>query len=474
MIQRTPSRALSRRRFLAASVFGSVAASGLLAACGGSAPSAAPAATSAPAAAPTAASVPTAAGAAPTTAAPAAAPTTAAAPTSAAQATTAAVTLNFWKSPHSQQEDQLWQPILTNFESQHPGIKVVHTVIPWNSFDPKFTAAFASGDPPDVFYMPDEWIPKYASQGQMTDLTSLISGEGLKDKYVAQFWGSCTYKGKTYGIPFLAVVQAILINQSLFQSAGLAVPKTWDDIRAAAKKLTDPSKGTYGMHIDGQNTPPPLLAAGGTTVLSEDLTKVAANAAGGVAAFTQAYQNIGAQDKSMVPLSFTADQLTDLRLKGKIGMMWQEESSIVAQFRKQAPTMQLDVIPLPKVDGTSGHDSAWYNVGYMCLSAQGHHLQQATDLLNALITKDVQQTYVIDGVNLIPGMAGVQPANLDPVVAKYLTFIPQGVGPTTSVHWPDVKQKLLQASQAIISGQKTAKQALDDYANEVGSELDGN
>lgn len=400
--------------------------------------------------------------------------TTNAAPTPAAGgAPTSQVTLTFWKSPHSSQEEQLWQPLLTAFEQQHPGIKVHHTVIPWSSFDPKFTAAFASGQPPDVFYMPDEWIPKYASQGQMADLSSLISRENLKKQFVPVFWNSATYQGKIYGIPFLAVVQAILINQSLFDAQGVATPKTWDDIRIAAKKLTSSANGTYGMSINDQNAPPPILTTGGTTVLSQDLRKVAANASGGIAAWTAVYQDIGAQDKSMVPLSFTSDQLTALSLKGKIGMMWQEESSIVAQFRKQAPTMKLDVIPLPKVAGTGGHDSAWYNVGYMCMAAQSAHPQQATALLNFLVTKAVQEKYVIAGVDLIPAMQGVTPAHLDPVVAKYLTFISEGTGPTASVHWPDVKQKLLQASQAVISGQKTAKQALDQYASDVNPELDG-
>jgi|GEM_PF-1338737 len=472
-----PSSRRARRRDVlrGIGVIGATAATSvLIAACGGGAST------------PTAASAGTTSNAAPAaTATPASsaasAPTAAAAPTTAPQpaATSAPATgnpikLTYWKSPHSATEQQLWQPILKQFQDKNPGIQVVHTVIPWGDFDAKFTAAFASGEPPDVFYMPDEWIPKYASQGQMADLSPIIKSEAITNNYPAVFWSSSTYQGKTYGVPFLAVVQAFLINQSLFEAEGVAIPKTWDDIRAAAKKLTNPSKGTYGLSMDSQNAPPPVLMAGGATVFSKDLHQIGANTPGGIQAWTVAYQNIGAEDKSMVPLSFTADQLTALNIKGNIGMMWQEESSIVAEFRKQAPNMKLDVIPVPKVDGTDGHDSAWYNVGYMCIAAQTPHLQQATDLLNFLDTKAVQQSYVITGVNLIPAMNNVKAPNLDPVVAKYLAFIPEGVGPTASTHWPDVKQKLQQASQAVISGQKTAKQALDEFASNLNPELDGN
>lgn len=456
-----------RRRVLRAFGLSAAAlASGLLAACAGGAP--APSTGSASAGSTATPAPKTTSATAPGTA------TSASRPASAATVVGTKTRITFWKSPHSAHEEQLWQPILNGFQQQHPGIQVTHTVIPWGSFDAKFTAAFASGEPPDVFYMPDEWIPKYASQGQMADLSTIVKSEQLTDNYPAVYWSGSTYKGKIYGIPFLAVVQALLVNQSLFEAEGVAIPKTWEEIRAAAKRLTNPSKGTYGLEMNNFNATVAALAMGGAKVFSDDLRKIAANAPGGVKAWTTSYENIGAQDKSMLPLSFTADQILGLNLKGKVGMMWQEESSIVAQFRKQAPDMKLNVIPLPKVDGTDGHASAWSNVGFMCIAAQTQHQQQATDLLNYLSTKDVQEKYVIGGVDLIPAMKDVKAPNLDPVVATYLTFISGSVGPPPSTHWPDVKQKLLQASQAVISGQKTAKQALDELASGVNPELDGN
>ena len=37
----------------------------------------------------------------------------------------------------------------------------------------------------------------------------------------------------------------------MFADAGLQPPKTWEDLVAAAKKLTNPSKGAYGMAMEG-------------------------------------------------------------------------------------------------------------------------------------------------------------------------------------------------------------------------------
>lgn len=381
------------------------------------------------------------------------------------------VKLSFWKSPHSQSELQVWKPILNEFEKQHPNIQVSHQVIPWDNLDQKFTAAFTSGQPPDVFYLPDTWIPKYGSQGQLVDLTPMVSG--IKKRYVSSFWESAIYKGKAYGIPFLGVVQALLLNMSMFQNAGISKPRSWEEIRSAAKQLTDTSKGTYGININSQNVMVPLLKTGGAKPFSNDLRKVTANTPGGVKAWTVAYQQIGAEDDSQVPTSFTPDQITNLQLKGRIGIMWAEESAIVQEFQKQAPHMKLDVIPLPKVDGTDGKDAVYSSVGYMCMAKSTQHTNEATQLLKFLISKQVQQQYVVDGVNLIPGMNGVKKQNQNPVVAKFLSYLDLAIGEVTSVHWAQAKQSLLEESQAVMTGNKTAEQALTDFKNDTGSILDG-
>ena len=81
----------------------------------------------------------------------------------------------FWKPPHSEKEADLWKPLLQKFMDANAGITVEHQVVPWGSVDEQFTAAFAGGSPPDVFYLPDEWYPKYVNQDQIADITDKIS-----------------------------------------------------------------------------------------------------------------------------------------------------------------------------------------------------------------------------------------------------------------------------------------------------------
>src|SRR5262249_31942630 len=217
------------------------------------------------------------------------------------------------------------------------------------------------GSPPDVFYLPDEWYPKYVHQNQIADLTDKIGA--WKDNYQSSAWTIATYKGKTWGSPFLGVVQGWLVNMTLLKSKGLSAPTNWDEFRNVAKTLTDTTAGTYGL--DASATSPtywvrlvPLLATGGAKLLSDDLMKVTANTDGGVAAFKTMLQDIIFTDKSSNPVGYTNDQINDLGFKGKLGMVWVEESQIKAQWRKQAPDLELDVIPMLKLTD-KGQNADW-------------------------------------------------------------------------------------------------------------------
>jgi len=208
----------------------------------------------------------------------------------------------FWKPPHSDHEADLWKPLLQTFMDQNPGITVEHQVIPWADVDSQFTAAFAGGSPPDNFYLPDEWYPKYVTQDQIADLTDKIGD--WKGNYNEAAWNIANYKGKVWGAPFLGVVQGWLLNMDLFDEKGVAVPTNWEEFRAAAQALTDTDAGVYGIDVPASATLwvilVPLLAAGGTKLLSDDLTKVTANTPGGQAAFKALLQDIVSDVESTV------------------------------------------------------------------------------------------------------------------------------------------------------------------------------
>jgi multiple sugar transport system substrate-binding protein len=144
---------------------------------------------------------------------PSAAESSSSAPPAAAEAQ-----ILYWKPPHSEREADLWKPLLEQFMEANPGITVDHQVIPWGSVDEQFTAAFAGGSPPDVFYLPDEWYPKYVNQEQIADISDRIGG--WQDNYQSAAWAGATYKGKTWGAPFFGCSPGLATQHEPLQRKG--------------------------------------------------------------------------------------------------------------------------------------------------------------------------------------------------------------------------------------------------------------
>lgn len=383
----------------------------------------------------------------------------------------------FWKPPHSEKEADLWKPLLQKFMDANPGVTVEHQVVPWGSVDEQFTAAFAGGSPPDIFYLPDEWYPKYVNQDQIADITDKI-GE-WKDNYGNAAWAGATYKGSTWGAPFLGVAQGWVLNMTLFKEKGIEAPTNWEEFRAAAKALTDTTAGTYGIATPAQVTNwvvmVPLLAAGGTKLLSDDLLKVTANTEGGQAALKALCEDIIWTDQSGTPVGATDDQVRSLYLGGKIGMTWSETSSIKAVWRKEAADLELATIPMLKLtdDGTN---ASWANIGFMFMAEAAKDKEGAFKLLEYLSTDEIQVDYVQKGVDLLPLKNNIAPLpDIDPIVAEMVSWLSEGwgVGTQIGIHWREATNALVQETQAIMSGQKSAADALKAVEDTVNPVLDG-
>lgn len=383
----------------------------------------------------------------------------------------------FWKPPHSEREADLWKPLLEKFQGENAGITVEHQVIPWGSVDEQFTAAFAGGSPPDIFYLPDEWYPKYVRQRQIADITNKISE--WKGNYQEAAWTIATYKGSTWGVPFLGVVQGWLLNMSLFKQKGLNPPTNWDEFAAVARALTDTSAGTYGVATPAQVTNwvvmVPLLATGGTKLLSDDLTQVTADTEGGVAAVKMLCEDIIWTNQSGTPIGATGDQVRSLSLGGKIGMVWAETSAIKAVWRKEAPDIELAAIPMPKLTD-NGQNAGWANIGFMFVAEASKDKAAAFKLLEYLAGDEIQVEYVQKGVDLLPLKKNIPPLpDVDPVVQEMVSWLDKGwgVGTQISIHWREACTSLVQETQAVMSGQKTAAKAMADVKATVGPILDG-
>ncbi|MCX6029057.1 MAG: sugar ABC transporter substrate-binding protein [Chloroflexi bacterium] len=203
----------------------------------------------------------------------------AAAPTEAPKPTTAGpVTLlwGFWGSP---EEKASHQRVAEAFMKQYPNITIEYFFAPWDDYFTKLKTLWAGGDPkaiPDIMFM---WpTPSFAARGVLENLEPYIK----KDNYnTNDYWptllDSARYKGDIYGLPRDIEATVLYYNKKLFDAAGVKYPTdewTWDDLLAAAEKLTVKDAGgrvsQYALGMEGSKWPLWVGQAGGQML--DDLT----------------------------------------------------------------------------------------------------------------------------------------------------------------------------------------------------------
>src|SRR5262245_41878661 len=126
------------------------------------------------------------------------------------------------------------------FEAENPGIKVKITDYTWPDYHDSLVLRFRSGTPTDIAYVGQDWLPAWAAAGFVAPLDDIAPADVLADlkKDIAGFSQSdMTYKGKLYGLPYYADTISFIYNKKVLADAGIPVPKTWDEVMAAAEKL---------------------------------------------------------------------------------------------------------------------------------------------------------------------------------------------------------------------------------------------
>lgn len=164
-------------------------------------------------------------------------------------------TLTYWasnQSPSLAEDKTNLAPVLKKFQQQ-TGIKVKLQVIGWPDLYSKILAATTSGQGPDVLNIGNTWAPSLQATGAFMPFTDKeFSAIGGKEKFVeaALKTGGAVGKDPT-SVPYLGLAYGLYYNKKMFADAGLQPPTTWEQLVAAAKKLTVPSKGVYGMAMEG-------------------------------------------------------------------------------------------------------------------------------------------------------------------------------------------------------------------------------
>ncbi|MFI8321572.1 extracellular solute-binding protein [Streptomyces sp. NPDC085529] len=146
-----------------------------------------------------------------------------------------------------------WKEDVAEFNKTYPNVTIEGRSTPGQCLEPpRFTAMLKAKSQPDVFYTYFTDLPQVLAEDGAADISAYVNPTTvplLKD-IAPDVLGSLKHKGNLYGLPTSNYTMGLLINRKLFKDAGLdpdAPPRTWDEVRAAAKKIAALGNGVAGF-----------------------------------------------------------------------------------------------------------------------------------------------------------------------------------------------------------------------------------
>lgn len=306
------------------------------------------------------------------------------------------LTLAGWSS--SPAEDEALQAQLDAFMQANPGVTVEFSPSP--SYVETMQTAFASGDYPEVFYVDSSKLPDWAEAGVLAPAEDNI--EDVDDIYPSLI-EVFTYNGTLYCPPKDFSTMALQYNKDLFDAAGIEYPTadwTWDDLRAAAEKLT-------GTNADGQTvlglvTPPnverwlPFLYQAGGNLFDEEGNPTI-DTPEALEALNY-YINFAVDGFGGPPSAVDAGWGGEAFGNGRVAMAM-EGNWVINYLKEQFPDLNWGVAPLPA--GSAGQATMAFTVCYG-VAAANDHPEESWALVNFLTGKDGAQFVAEHSFGVMP------------------------------------------------------------------------
>ena len=354
---------------------------------------------------------------------------------------------------------------------EYPGIKFESELIPFDQALEKMQIHLSQGAPTYDIMATDAFLATFAERGWLMPLDPMIA------KYrQAVEWDDidpilvrdvCSYKGKVYGVPNLAISMFFFYRKDLLDAAGLQPPATMDEWIAAAKALTKPDRKQYGTTLtlkagDGfQNDFTYFLRTYGGDWYDKDW-KVTIDSEAGLKALTTMKELMKYAPPNV--LAFHNDESTVAMQQGltAMGLLWQSRALAMdnAQVSQVVGKVNFAVPPAATKGGKS---HARLSVGCYSISA---FTKNDPELVFQVVAKTLSKANMREAAGLAtPTRLSV---TRDPEVTQKFRFIKAAAdnvqaGAQLVPNIPEFSEAMVQTTQTLqkgLTGELTIPEAL--------------
>jgi ABC-type glycerol-3-phosphate transport system substrate-binding protein len=374
---------------------------------------------------------------------------------------------------------------VAEFEKQ-TGIKVNWVEVPHDNMHERFlTESIGGGGTIDVFQGDQPWVAEFAAAGYLVPVDGMVDKNDLKD-FLPVGLSTLTYQDKLYGLPYIVHNSVLYYRTDLLEKAGVPKPPTtWDEYRALAKELTDPSAGVFGTVVEGKNGIEPgakfmdILQQAGGGVL-DDSGKVIFGTQPTIDAFNHLLA-IQYQDKSSPPggPGFDNGDTGNMFLQGKLATMpnWpyifglgadKSQSKVLGKYR------------VAKQPGKVSQTAEVFSWGYVIASGSKKK-DEAFQFVKWAASPEMSEGLGRQFINPVPRLSVISKikadSSLDEHSREAITVMTESVAGSKTFpshpKWPDMHNRVSLALNRVMTRQASPEQeaaaAQADIQGIVGS-----
>jgi raffinose/stachyose/melibiose transport system substrate-binding protein len=345
------------------------------------------------------------------------------------------MTVSFWHHQTVAEGPKVIQQAVDRFKAAHPTVDVEVVPINNDAYKTKIKVAIGAGQAPCVF---PSWgggtLREYVKAAQIVDLTSYMTRDNYKDRFLDASFTQITVGGRIYGVPVENTSLAVILyNKAIFQQLRLDAPRTYGELLGIVRTLKQHGVAPFALankpkwpgsmyfmylvdRLAGPETFEKAAAREGATF--EDPVFVEAGRR------VQDLVRAGAFQEGFNGLDYDPGGTRALLYSGKAAMelmgTWQ-----IGAIKGENPAFyekNLDFFPFPALEGGKGDPRNIVGTigdNFYSISATCPHPDEAFALIQTLI--DDSSVELRARAGRVPPVKGF--ATDDPVLRKILTLV---------------------------------------------------
>ncbi|RFB80323.1 ABC transporter substrate-binding protein [Methylovirgula sp. 4M-Z18] len=364
-------------------------------------------------------------------------------------------------------EDPVYPPIISAWESAHPGFKIHIEVVPWDTCQDKVTTLSAAGNPPALAYVGSRTLKQLANNDLIIPVPMT---DAEKAAYYPNIPDTVTFKGNQWGIPTAFSTKSLYWNKDLFKKAGLdpeKPPTTWAEELADAKAIKEKA-GVAGFGVVAKtydNTMHQFMHwvyTNNGKVIDKD-GKIVLDSPENLEALTALNAMVPYAEDG--PTAYEQLEVRAIFLDGKLGMTQQSVGAV--NLLKDAK-FAWGVAPLPLGPHAKGPGTLLITDSLAIFKGTGVEAQ-ATDFAKFLTNPDNQFKYeVSNGLTPLRPVPGVKDlVEKDPHWKPFIDGIAYGGPEPLFQDYKGFQNTMIDMVQSVVTGKAKPADALKKAAADL-------